>query len=861
MTLLTRLLHGNEPGRAADETLDLARLWPAVIRIAYLATGLLLLYYSESFWLEGTPIWNAAGLILVLATSVLAFVILGLGALARPPARAEWLTLAGALVVLFAGAYLRAQRDVPGATGLADAGLFSDYAANLQLLGENPYRQDMSPAFTVYRVSTFFSTSMLTQETRTLFQYPALHALAPIPFKLMGIEDARAVYVVAHAALLVLLFMRTPSGLRPIVLLPLVASRQFLDYTLGGVTDIVWAMLLVAMILSWRRPTPRALLYGLACAYKQLPWLLAPFIVARLLLDDEDADGRTPLRRVLHFGTWASAAFLLFNGPYLLTDPRAWFSGIVEPVRGALVYNGSGLSILTQSGALPLPKSFYSLATPVAMLVLLAVYAINFRVLRSTLWLYPGIVLWFSYRGLQSYYVYWVPLLIASAVAGLKERGTRPVVHQPIRRALPMPVPGWGHWLAHRSLAGGATGHLPDAAVFSEGYMPSMAAAVSGGVSGFERRLEQFIRRTRCHGRGALGVVAAAVGVLLVSSLVSLAGTSRVAVDVTSLRLEGSGDPVDAMEVRIHNASRRPLRPVVSVQRGSGQPFAWTMESGPDSLAPGETGTYRLRTDLPYRMILLAEGAQVVVTDLGGDYRLRGVAKIPPDRSLLNPDAIFNASYHTAADADGIPWGWYLSSTAPGMPALRTGPTVKGFRAVELTLSPTPGREDWESLGLSQWIILPDGDITAWVRPPNLDPTLGEPLGLAYGLEFDDGERRLWVLFGREVGEGEVAENHRFVSVPAPPGEWSRQRVNLRELYAHVGWPLPPPQRVDRGDLELTTRMVTVRLLLAARHRPGPEALFAQFGPLRVDPPPGGVRERMKDDTGVGDWRSVIGYW
>jgi uncharacterized membrane protein len=33
------------------------------------------------------------------------------------------------------------------------------------------------------------------------------------------------------------------------------------------------------MVLVWQRPTLRAVLFGLACAYRQQPWLVAPFLL------------------------------------------------------------------------------------------------------------------------------------------------------------------------------------------------------------------------------------------------------------------------------------------------------------------------------------------------------------------------------------------------------------------------------------------------------------------------------------------------------------------------------------------------------------------------------------------------------
>lgn len=279
----------------------------------------------------------------------------------------------------------------------------------------------MRDAFTSHRISTAFITPKIDGGSVEAVNHPALHFLVLVPLKVVGIEDLGAFYVLAHAVLLMLLFARTPTPYRAIVLLPLLVSGQFLDYTLGGVTDIVWALLLVAMVMAWRRPTWRAIFYGLACAYKQQPWLLLPFLMVRLVLDREDPDRRPAFRRVLYFSAVTGSVFLLSNLPYMISDFNAWFNGVLGPIQEPLVYLGSGLSTLTQASLVSLPKSFYSLAGLVVMSALILIYAIRFRQLKHAMWIFPAIVMWFSYRSLQSYFIYWVPVLAAVVVELLAE--------------------------------------------------------------------------------------------------------------------------------------------------------------------------------------------------------------------------------------------------------------------------------------------------------------------------------------------------------------------------------------------------------------------------------------------------------
>jgi hypothetical protein len=328
---------------------------------------------------------------------------------ARPGA-GQWLLLGGILLAVVTQAAVRLLSTVPGEMG-TDSALFSAYAADLVLLGENPYQHDMQAAYHVYRVTNFFMTPLLDGGTSSALPYPALHFLLLAPFKLAGLADPRWLYLLAHLALLMGLFLAVPRTLRGVAVAAVALFPAYLEYTLGWVSDVVWVALLAGMAAAWKRPIWRAILFGLACAYKQTPWLLAPFIVVRLLLDD-DSDPQPPLQRLGRFVLWAEAAFLAVNLPFIAANPASWWRGVSEPLTAPMIYFGSGLSRLSQLGMLPLSKTFYTLAALVTLAALLAIYALRFPQIRHTLWFLPGIVLWFSYRSLQSYFVYWLPLMV-----------------------------------------------------------------------------------------------------------------------------------------------------------------------------------------------------------------------------------------------------------------------------------------------------------------------------------------------------------------------------------------------------------------------------------------------------------------
>jgi uncharacterized membrane protein len=228
-------------------------------------------------------------------------------------------------------------------------------------------------------------------------------------------SDLRWVVVAAEILALAVLWLKAPAAIRPLAFLPIaIDPDQFVHFTAGGVTDYLWVLPLMgtAFLLRDRRYLAAALLFGTAAAVKQQPWLLAPFLCIWVWYDHEDDPLLQRLRPVAVFVAGSLAAFLAFNLPFALWDFEGWLASVFLPFHEDLIPFGSGLSMLTQVGAAQLPKSFYTLATFGVWAILLIAYATHFRALKYAVWLLPGLVLWFSYRSLQSYFIYWTPLLI-----------------------------------------------------------------------------------------------------------------------------------------------------------------------------------------------------------------------------------------------------------------------------------------------------------------------------------------------------------------------------------------------------------------------------------------------------------------
>ena len=72
--------------------------------------------------------------------------------------------------------------------------------------------------------------------------------------------------------------------------------------------------------------------------------------------------------------------------------------------------------MITLASGVPLPPAFYQVTVAIAAVTLLVEYYLYFEQLAYAVWAFPAIILWFSYRGLQNYFIFWTPLLVMSVI-------------------------------------------------------------------------------------------------------------------------------------------------------------------------------------------------------------------------------------------------------------------------------------------------------------------------------------------------------------------------------------------------------------------------------------------------------------
>ena len=210
--------------------------------------------------------------------------------------------------------------------------------------------------------------------------------------------------------------------------MPLFAgSDLMINFTASSVSDMLWVLplLLVAFNLD-ERPGLSGVFYGIACAVKQPPWLLAPFLIIYLLRNRRFKTNHEKLRRVGEFLVPAVAVFTLVNLPFAIGDVAGWFRNIMTPISSDLIILSQGPAVLSQVGLIQVGRAFYSILAISVLIVLVANYYVYFEKLKYVVWILPGVILWFSYRALTSYVIYWMPLMLASLILWYTAESQRP---------------------------------------------------------------------------------------------------------------------------------------------------------------------------------------------------------------------------------------------------------------------------------------------------------------------------------------------------------------------------------------------------------------------------------------------------
>jgi len=368
-------------------------------------------------WIRGRVETHPEVVLLIILTYALAFALFLLATLnSKDVMKPRDIAFVSLILTTAVSWYVVTQIEHPGSYQ-TDALAFVQYSAILLSKGINPYPQDLQSALSMFSVSPEFITLTPTGNLVSTLNYPALQVIAFLPAVWAGLRDARIIIYVFEIASIVIIYLWSPKEVRPLALIPLFAGSDLaINFSAGSIADFIWILPLVLMVVYMDRPLVAGIMFGLASAVKQTPWLLAPYLLIWFFKSESNLKLKSRLERVGTFVAAAVAAFLIPNLWFMFKDFGAWYSGVLTPAFGNLVVLSQGLSLITLANGVPLPPAFYLVATVVVAATLIVEYYIYFERLAFALWAFPAIILWFSYRGLQNYFIFWTPLLVMSAV-------------------------------------------------------------------------------------------------------------------------------------------------------------------------------------------------------------------------------------------------------------------------------------------------------------------------------------------------------------------------------------------------------------------------------------------------------------
>jgi len=393
----------------------LERLAPKAIKVLTAA-----LLFRAAFWmhLELNMVENLPGLLCSLGLYLLSFALLA-EAFTELRLTVAVRALTAAVVALFIASFTMSLPSSP--RHCTDAMLFTRYAVELLLEGKNPYACSMRGAILRYAMDYRWLTQTLEGTPVSTYSYPALSFLIYVPAFLAGLRDVGAVMAAFFGLTVLFLVKETPREYR---LLPILV--MFLDPTLVvlsyvGAHDIIWVFLLLVAMKLFNPREPRslrlsALALGAAFAVKQTPWLIAPFL---LMWVGREAGWR----RAAEFALIALAAFMAPNLPFIAWGPLEWLEGVLTPVAKPLIPEGQGLVALVYEGYVYLPREFFTVAAATVALALLALYWLNLERAKHLAWLAPMFVLFFAWRSLPSYFIFFIPVAYYDALLMVRGDG------------------------------------------------------------------------------------------------------------------------------------------------------------------------------------------------------------------------------------------------------------------------------------------------------------------------------------------------------------------------------------------------------------------------------------------------------
>jgi uncharacterized membrane protein len=284
-----------------SESINLKRYENFGLRILYLFTAGFLFYESFQNWLRGKIENHPEVVILCVLGYFLALFLMTVSLSSiKILRRLKIMPLIALLFIMSSSIYVIAEIQYSGVYR-TDSMAFTHYASQLWLFPSwNPYGQDLQIALEMFTVDVNYITLKPDGDLVTNLNYPALHLLFFTPFAYFGLQDMRWVTFIFEIAIILILYWKSPSEIKPLVLIPFFAGADLaINFTAGCLNDFLWVLPLIITAFYISNPLVAGLSYGLASAVKQEPWFLFPFLLI-YIWRSEMSDGKTKSKSFLN---------------------------------------------------------------------------------------------------------------------------------------------------------------------------------------------------------------------------------------------------------------------------------------------------------------------------------------------------------------------------------------------------------------------------------------------------------------------------------------------------------------------------------------------------------------------------------
>ncbi|WP_049970784.1 hypothetical protein [Haladaptatus cibarius] len=258
-------------------------------------------------------------------------------------------------------------------------------------------------------------------------------------------------------------------------------------------------------------------------------------------------------------------------------------------------------------------------------------------------------------------------------------------------------------------------------------------------------------------------------------------------------------DPTDVqratqMQVRVTNTGDQSISPVFNTLHGGLQTRNyWNIESGAETLDPGERSTYRISAQVPQFGPPFGSETVLSLNDIGTDVQKKKI--VPPFSSDTAPKILNPQLQHWQINPGEDffrPYRWGISTSDHGTEEL----TIENKNdSAHLRVDYAARKEGpWAMAGIQQRTDFPE-KLHIEATPHTLVENPIKHPSHATGVEIGERNHRVWVVYA-DVDERQVVYRpgeyqYILVYVPATEGERVETTVDIANLYDQYGWSQP----------------------------------------------------------------------